>query len=268
MTAAHLRDVDLVAVVRALGGPEPHGGRLRAWWRDGDGPNVSICPERGQWFDHARGEGGGVLSLVKTVMLTDDAGALRWLTEGGFLEDRPMATKARRGDSFGPVVARYTYTDEHGAPVYQVRRHEPKRFSQWRREGGEWLPGLLRCPRLLYRLPEVLTAPIVFIVEGEKDVESLRDMGFVATTCSGGAGKWNHDNDHYFSGREVIIIPDNDRPGLALARDVAAGLLPHAARVSVLILEGAKDITAWFEAGHSEVELIAHVEGKEAAHAD
>lgn len=258
--AARLADVDLVAVVRALGGPEPRGGRLRAWWRDGDGPNVSICPERGQWFDHARGEGGGVMSLVKTITLSDDAGALRWLTEHGFLEDRPREAKARRGDEWGPVVASYDYTDADGELAYQVRRHEPKRFSQWRYQNGEWLPGLLRCPRLLYRLPEVLSAPIVFIVEGEKDVESLRDMGFVATTCSGGAGKWNHENDHYFVAREVIVIPDNDRPGLTHARDVAAGLLPYAARVSVLILPDAKDASEWFAAGHSELELIELVE--------
>jgi hypothetical protein len=34
----------------------------------------------------------------------------------------------------------------------------------------------------LYRLPEVPRASIVFVVEGEKDVETLRARGFVATT--------------------------------------------------------------------------------------
>jgi hypothetical protein len=36
-------------------------------------------------------------------------------------------------------------------------------------------------------LPEVLEAPIVFVVEGEKDVETLREHGFIATTNAGGA---------------------------------------------------------------------------------
>lgn len=260
MTAAALRDVNIVAVVRALGGPEPRGGRLRAWWRDGDGLNVAIDPTKGQWYDHARGEGGGVLSLVRNVILVDDAGALAWLTGQGFLEDRPREARARRDDSWGPVVAAYDYTDADGEPVYQVRRHEPKRFSQWRREGGEWLPGLKGCPRLLYRLVEVITAPIVFIVEGEKDADTLADYGFVATCNSGGAGKWNHEHNHIFIGKEVVIIPDADEPGMTHARDVAAGLLFHAARVSVLILDGAKDVSEWFGRGHSELELIELVE--------
>lgn len=260
-TAASLRDVDLLAVVRALGGPEPRGGRLRAWWRDGDGLNVAIDPAKGQWFDHARGEGGGVLSLVRNVMLVDDAGALRWLTTNGLLEDRPREAKAgRRGEKWGPVVACYDYTDADGEPVYQVRRHEPKQFSQWRYNAGEWVPGVKGCPRLLYRLVQVITAPIVFVVEGEKDADTLSDFGFVATCNSGGAGKWNHDNDPIFAGREVIILPDADEPGMKHARDVAAGLLPYAARVSVLILEGAKDASDWFEQGHSELELIELVE--------
>ena len=263
MTAAALRDVNIVAVVRALGGPEPRSGRLRAWWRDGDGLNVAIDPTKGQWYDHARGEGGGVLSLVRSVMLVDDAGALAWLTGNGFLEDRPRETKGRRDEDRGPVIARYNYVAESGEVVYEVRRHEPKAFSQAVWTGSGWKTGrgcMDGVRRLLYRLPEVIGAPIVFIVEGEKDVDTLADHGFVATCNSGGAGKWNHDNDSLFVGKEVIILPDADEPGMKHARDVAAGLLPHAARLSVLILEGAKDASEWFGQGHGELELIELIE--------
>ena len=47
--------------------------------------------------------------------------------------------------------------------------------------------------RYLYQLPELIAAPIgqpVFVCEGEKDVERLRSLGLIATTCLGGAGKW------------------------------------------------------------------------------
>jgi hypothetical protein len=158
------------------------------------------------------------------------------------------------------VVARYDYTDAAGKPVYRVLRHRPKRFSQWRFDGGEWLPGVKGCPRLLYRLVEVITAPIVFVVEGEKDADTLADFGFIATCNSGGAGKWDHAHNGLFAGKEVVVLPDNDEPGLRHARDVAAGLLPVAARVSVLLLEGVKDVSEWFERGHSELELIELVE--------
>ena len=85
------------------------------------------------------------------------------------------------------IVATYDYNDEHGNLLYQIVRLEPKAFRQ-RRPGvrGDWI--WKKCHRqVLYRLPEVIDAPIVFVVEGEKDVETLRAHGFVATTNAGGA---------------------------------------------------------------------------------
>ena len=45
--------------------------------------------------------------------------------------------------------------------------------------------------RVLYRLPEVLAAGEVWVVEGEKDADSLAALGIVATCNAGGAGKWS-----------------------------------------------------------------------------
>ena len=47
--------------------------------------------------------------------------------------------------------------------------------------------GVRRVP---YHLPEVIAAEKVLVVEGEKDVETARTFGFVATTNAEGAGKW------------------------------------------------------------------------------
>jgi hypothetical protein len=60
----------------------------------------------------------------------------------------------------------------------------------------------------------------------------------------------------------VVIIPDNDAPGKQRALTIARALLGKAARTIVLELDGAKDITDWFAAGHSEAELISQVEGE------
>jgi DNA primase len=116
---------------------------------------------------------------------------------------------------------------------------------------------------VLYRLPEVMEAPIVFVVEGEKDVETLRSWGFVATTNAGGAkAPWLPQFTEALRGREVILIPDNDEPGRRRVLTIARALLGKAARIIVLELEDAKDVSDWFARGHSEVELIAHVEGQ------
>jgi hypothetical protein len=162
------------------------------------------------------------------------------------------------------VVAEYNYTDVHDKLLYQVCRTDPKGFFQQRPDGhGGWLK---RGPRdqdkVLYRLPEVLAAPIVFVVEGERDVETLRDTGFVATTnCGGAKSPWLAQYTETLAGREVILIPDNDPPGWARAKTIASALLDAARPLILLDLPPAvKDITDWLFVGHSELELIAMVE--------
>jgi putative DNA primase/helicase len=162
------------------------------------------------------------------------------------------------------IVATYDYTDEHGKLLYQVVRYQPKDFKQRRLDGcGGWI-WRKGARQVLYRLREVLEAPIVFAVEGEKDVETLRDYGFVATTNAGGArAPWLPQYTEALRGREVIVIPDNDTPGRRRALTIARALWGHAASISVLELTDGKDVSDWFARGHSELELVALVGGQE-----
>lgn len=165
------------------------------------------------------------------------------------------------------IAATYNYTDENGNLLYQVVREEPKAFKQRRPDGtGGWI--WKKYPdQVLYHLPEVVENPIVFLVEGEKDVETLREHGFVATTNAGGANApWLPQYTEALRGREVNIIPDNDPSGWDRATGIARALLGTAARIRVFDLpKDTKDISDWFAAGHSECELIAKMEGIHAA---
>ena len=178
----------------------------------------------------------------------------------------PARTWVTQRQPLGPVVCAYDYTDEHGELLYQVTRHfPPKDFRQRYPDGrGGWI--WRKHPhQVLYHLREVLEAPIIFIVEGERDVETLRDWGFAATTNAGGAkAPWLPEFTAALSGREVILIPDNDEPGRRRVLTIARALLGKVARLVVLELEGgAKDVTEWFERGHNELELIAQLDGEE-----
>ena len=174
----------------------------------------------------------------------------------GLWEAAPATTWARR------IVATYDYTDAAGELLFQVLRFEPKDFRQRRPDGrGGWI--WKKGEQVLYHLPQVLEAPIVFVVEGEKDAESLRSRGFVGTTNSGGAkAPWLPQYTETLRGREVILIPDADEPGRRRVLRIARALLGVAAKIIVLELDGAKDISEWFEQGHSETYLIAQVEGE------
>ncbi len=191
----------------------------------------------------------------------DQRAVVAALKERGLWSDREQREYP---PEWGRIVRTYDYTDEDGKLLYQVCRFEPKSFRPRRPDGmGGWKWGYGSVRRVPYRLPEVIEAPIVFIVEGEKDVETLREWGFVGTTNSGGANGWRPEFNEFFRGRECIVIPDNDAPGIRRAAHIARGLIGIAARIAILDLEDpkAKDVTEWFDRGHSECELIAMLEG-------
>ena len=70
--------------------------------------------------------------------------------------------------------------------------------------------------RVPFKLPELIegigAAHPVFIVEGERDVLTLNELGIVATTNPGGAGQWRPEFSENLRGADVILVPDNDEP--------------------------------------------------------
>jgi AAA domain/CHC2 zinc finger len=145
------------------------------------------------------------------------------------------------------VVAVYDYTDEGGHSLFQVVRYHPKSFKQRKPDGrGGWTWNLNGVRRVVYRLSEVLHSGSVMIVEGEKDVETARSRGFIATCNSGGAGKWRPEYSESLRGKDVVIVPDQDEPGRKHAEQVARALHLIATRVQMFNLpEPLKDLSEW-----------------------
>lgn len=157
----------------------------------------------------------------------------------------------------GKIVATYPYTDEHGEILYEVCRLEPKSFRQRRPDGkGGYTWDMNGVRRVLYRLPAVLEADTVWIVEGEKDVHTLEAAGVVATTNSGGANqKWQPEWTRALADRRVIVIPDNDEPGKKRAAAIVKELTGKAEEVIQIELPAGKDVTDFFEAGNTLYDL-------------
>lgn len=189
--------------------------------------------------------------------------------------DRP------RWDARTETIAEYDYEEGDGTYLCTVRkgRHPDgeKRFVVARRnrirfsdrihpeEQRDWLPGLDGAQPTLYRKVELLASATnapVFIVEGEKDVETLRELGLTATCNFGGAGKWRRDYAKLFAGRTVIVIPDNDPVGRTHAADIVQSLIGKAT-IKVLELPDLPDkgdVTDWFVGGGTVAELMRLVE--------
>jgi len=162
------------------------------------------------------------------------------------LTPRDLFSKNRNGRSAKGqtsdrrIVATYDYCDEQRTLLYQVCRYDPKDFRPRRPEGnGGWRWDLTDTRRVVYRLPELLAADptaIVYVVEGEKDADQLAQLGLVATTNAGGAGKWRTEYNEAFRGRRVVILPDNDDPGRKHAVLVRTALADIATSVRVVNL--------------------------------
>lgn len=109
--------------------------------------------------------------------------------------------------------------------------------------------------RVVYHLQELRKAAeeggrTAYIVEGEKDVESLERLGFVATCNPMGAGKWMPEFNLSFEGIQTVIIwCDRDLPGYRHALTVRENLLPIVGDVRIVEGVEGKDATDHLEAG-------------------
>lgn len=137
--------------------------------------------------------------------------------------------------SKGKVHAIYPYTDEEGRLLYENVRYHPKGFRQRRFDvSGQpvWnLEGIRRVP---YRLPELIeaakTGKDIFLSEGEKDADALRELGFTASSFK----NWTEDFNQFIQGSHVILCQDHDIPGITQANEAARIILRSAASVKIL----------------------------------
>lgn len=173
----------------------------------------------------------------------------------------------------GKLTQTFDYLDEEGVLLFQTCRyqHEPtgdgkkptKEFIQRRPNGkGGWTYGVKGVRKIPYRLPELVKSGSqtpVLIAEGEKHVDKLIEMGFVATCNAGGAGSWTKTHHSPFlNGRDVIILPDNDKAGkkhAAKVRDALDGIAKSVLQVELPNLPESGDIIDWCAAGGTAEEL-------------
>jgi hypothetical protein len=217
---------------------------------DGD-PSFSVNNETGQFYCHGCKASGDAFQFYgKLKGLTSFDGIVRGIAA----DFNIISTKGRKKQPGpGRIVKTYDYVNAEGALMYQVVRMEPKGFRQRTKDvNGKWIWSVKDVDKVLYRLPELLTADQVIVVEGEKDVDNLFSMGMVSTTCVSGAGKWRFEYSKTLEGKDVVILPDNDEPGRKHAASVAGQLYGIASSVKVIEIPGLPekgDFSDWIEAG-------------------
>lgn len=246
--------------------------------RFGTHGSLSIRTDKGTFFDNETQDGGGTLDLIERETGLKGAERIEWLVDHGFpVEEREAPTRQVRRDSRngghrddstgtaapaaapGRLEREYTYQDASGKPVLIVERYrlpepEGKSFRQRLPNGKRSVKG---APVVPYNLPACLEAIArgdqIYGVEGEKDVENMRDLlGLTATCNAGGAGKWTDEHSKALAGADIVWLPDNDDPGRSHVAKAALSMKPFASRQRVLDLpdlEEKGDVSDWLDRG-------------------
>lgn len=188
--------------------------------------------------------------------------------------EKALGLEDRRQKKASQKSVSYDYTDVNGNLLYQSVRYYKngdKKFFQQSVDPanpGNFIKSMKGVTLVPYNLPAVTeavqTGETVLIVEGEKDVETARQIGYVATCNVGGAGKWRASYSDVLNGAHVMVIPDNDDPGRKHAQQVLKSLKGKAASVKIVELPGVPekgDLTDWVEAGGTREQLEAIITG-------
>lgn len=173
------------------------------------------------------------------------------------------------------VEAIYDYRTEGGRYLYSKVRFENKyiQYITIDYDNDRYEYGRGKTSSVLYRLPELVRAiregyP-VYIVEGEKDADTLVRLGYTATTA-GSVKDWKKEFAHYFTGARVVILPDNDGPGENLKNQIVRDLRDYAHSIKCVTTSKIKkgDVTDYLvKEGHTKNDLKGLVESAESIHA-
>ena len=170
-----------------------------------------------------------------------------------------------------PIEAVYEYKDANGKYLYSKIRFFGKviRYAVIDKKNDSFTMEKPAGVYSLYNLPAAIRAikkgyP-VYITEGEKDVDTLKNLGFTAVTA-GSVSDWRSEFAHYFTGARVVILPDNDAPGLELKDKILKSLRAFAHSIKVVITSQAEhgDVTDYINERHSKEDLKELIKGVDA----
>lgn len=192
-----------------------------------------------------------------------------WTREEAIAQARRSASRSEKVEDVGEPVKVYEFGPNGDGHIELEVRFEffegGKRCKTTRpisRSGDKWRVKALDPPRPLYRLSVIResSSDIVIICEGPKTTDAAVGLGYLATTSPGGSNNAENADWSPLAGRDVVILPDHDKPGKKYARHVAEELAKLTPPASVKIIElpslqKSEDLVEWIERGGTREKL-------------
>lgn len=231
----------------------PGGKRSGAEWKCGSlqgepGGSLSVNLTTGKWADFATGDkGGDLISLLAAIRGCDQPTAAAELEPSLARDPEPVRTGKPKPEwmplppapydepapSFhhyvhGEPTAVWRYASRADVTLGYICRYDtpgggkefcPLSWCQGPDGALAWKPKAFREPRPLYGLETLRDTGTIYLTEGEKSADALRRMlpGETVLTWPGGSNAVAKADWSPLAGRDVIIWPDADPPGLAAA---------------------------------------------------
>jgi hypothetical protein len=218
--------------------------------RFGKRGSLSVDLKNNVWFDHEHMVGGGILDLVvHHGSAHDKKSAAKFLSENGLIANTDGAPRAQA------VLRSHIYRNERGEPIRKATKYQDGRWRQHGCFDGDWKPTVKGLPNIPYQLEELFSDHsdrLVFIFEGEKDVDRALAYDLLATCNAAGAGNWKPELNKHLMNRTVCIVPDNDTAGLDHADKVLGCLMADGIDAFIMtshlpILPAKGDFSDWMD---------------------
>lgn len=286
-----------------------HVCKAFASWRNNvNTPAVGIEKRSGRWKwkDYATDQGGDALDFLMEIAGYEKDEAIAYVKELAGISGNAPLKPAPKKKGLGEIREVYNYWSSDGQLRHQTLRFEGKQFLQ-RRPGPQgtgqgrtrpWAWGMTEgtyklnrrgdfskrgtglavelpaAQTVLYRQPEVEIAidkgDTIIIAEGEKDVDNLRRLGFIATCNAGGCNHWTDADSAALRKANVVVFADFDkpnektgeRPGTKGAENVIKQLADVAATIRgpVYMPRGLKDVSDYIAAGATKADVQALID--------
>ena len=207
------------------------GKACRCPFHEESNPSAGIFEKNGHWFFkcHGCGVAHDIFSVLAVVNKTTVAQELQKVGANEFLRNcepaqriygtiKDVETDIARWQDCERIENVFTYTHPTSGRVelavvrWWHRQQQKKKFTQVSpTPGGFWLKGVIG-QNPIYNRKRVAEADTVVVVEGEKCVHALHDIGIIATTSPAGAMNGDKADWTPLAGKTCILWPDADEP--------------------------------------------------------
>jgi len=224
---------DIKRLAEAYGLKIDRQDRINCFMHNDKEPSLKLHTETNTWWCYACGEG---YTPIDFVMKKNNISALEAAKE----INKTLGLNVNI-DKFNPEkeknikTGEYFYRRADGSITMKVEKWVKestgqKEFYPYALIDGKYVKGYVGklegkdC--VLYNLPEVLKSEVVYFTEGEKDADTLKELGIAGTTTPGGGrglvgyAKKNPELFEPIRNKEIRIVSDNDEVGSEYIKQV------------------------------------------------